>query len=383
MNRPPAARWWRRLFGVWIIGSTALLLLPLGSPAAIRRQTPTTGADLMTVTAGAQYGGGAVDRFLLGGRYRRLWTVPVTVPVLHLARYDGGLRPTGAGGGMQTHTLHLASRAGRSFDFRSVDKVLTPVLPRFLERSAVGSIVQSQVAAGHPAAVLMAVPLQAAAGLAHAQPTLVVLPDDTLLGPFRAGYAGVVGVLQEVPSGVLGTAEMLARLDGSRTHRADAHAFLTARLLDLFLNDWDRHEGQWRWAAQNEGADTVWRPIPVDRDQAFSSYEGLLTSIVRVAVPKLPRFDRDPDVPSLTINSARLDRRLLGKLSRGDWDSTAAWLVLRLDDSTIDSAVRRMPLEWWRLSGPALAATLRQRRNHLPEAAERFRSAILAARAPP
>jgi len=65
-------------------------------------------------------------------------------------------------------------------------------------------------------------------------------------------------------------------------------------------------------------------------------------------------------------HSAEVDRRLLGELPRAVWDSIALSLRARLTDAVIDSAVRRLPPEWFALEGEELAATLRARRDELP-----------------
>ena len=43
---------------------------------------------------------------------------------------------------------------------------------------------------------------------------------------------------------------------------------LRARLLDMLIGDWDRHDDQWRWVAFEEGKHDF-KAIPRDRDQAF------------------------------------------------------------------------------------------------------------------
>src|SRR5207245_4245986 len=72
------------------------------------------------------------------------------------------------------------------------------------------------------------------------------------------------------------TAKLWDDLDRGPQNRVAARAFLAARLLDLFVGDWDRHAAQWRWARLDEGDARLWRPIPRDRDQAFSKLDGLL-----------------------------------------------------------------------------------------------------------
>ena len=41
-------------------------------------------------------------------------------------------------------------------------------------------------------------------------------------------------------------------LEEDLDHRVDARGFLRARLMDVFLGDYDRHEGQWRWARYDD-----------------------------------------------------------------------------------------------------------------------------------
>ena len=38
----------------------------------------------------------------------------------------------------------------------------------------------------------------------------------------------------------------------------------------MLIGDWDRHQDQWRWIEFKENGKKVYRPMPRDRDQAFS-----------------------------------------------------------------------------------------------------------------
>ena len=58
-------------------------------------------------------------------------------------------------------------------------------------------------------------------------------------------------------------------------HFIDQLAFARARLLDLLVGDWDRHEDQWRWAKFKQDDDIkLYRPIPRDRDNVFFWSDG-------------------------------------------------------------------------------------------------------------
>src|SRR4029453_960372 len=92
----------------------------------------------------------------------------------------------------------------------------------------------------------------------------------------------------------------------SSADRPDARKFLSARLVDLLIGDWDRHRNQWRWARipGMEG----WQPIPEDRDQAFVRFEGLIHTLGRERLPQFVSFtDKYPDIDVLTWNGGAAD----------------------------------------------------------------------------
>ena len=153
----------------------------------------------------------------------------------------------------------------------------------------------------------------------------------------------------------------------------DSRAFLTARLVDVFLGDWDRHRGQWRWATYSEAEARTWLPVPTDRDQAFSKFDGAATRIVSLYMPQFVRFeDSYPDIKRLHWHARALDRWFLSGLERPVWDSVGTALLARLTDEVIEESVGQLPPEIHALGGEELARTLRVRRDHLDEAWDEF-----------
>ena len=355
---------------------------PIESGLARRDLVP---GSRVSVTPGARYRAGWLHRLVFGTHNRELWTTPVQVEVLDLATYDGGLKVLRRSGTLQTKGLRLESSDGRQYAFRSVDKDPSPQIPEELRQTLVHDILQDQMSAGHPGGALVVPPLLDAAGVRGASPRLFVLPDDPSLGEFRAEFAGVLGTLEERPTdeskdrpGFLGarkvanSEELFERLDGDPEEGVDARAYLVARLMDVFLGDRDRHAGQWQWIKlEAEGA---WLPVAYDRDEAFSHYDGLLLDLARMTdFPQLVTFgDKYPSMLGLNWNARFIDRRLLAGLDRAVWNSVAQSLQSRLTDEVIDRAVRRLPPEQYEKDGIRLTDALEQRRDQLPEAAERF-----------
>src|SRR5207248_916193 len=159
-----------------------------------------------------------------------------------------------------------------------------------------------------------------------------------------------------------GTKKLFEHLEHSARNRVDSRAFLAARLMDVFIGDWDRHQDQWRWARFDSGEVHWWRPIPRDRDQAFARLDGVLIWLTGYYWPQVIGFGDDyPSIWRLTLTGQVADRRLLVDLEKPVWDSVAKALQARLTDSVIDAAVRRLPPEYFRPNGPALTRALRRR----------------------
>jgi hypothetical protein len=367
----------------------AVMTLALVPPRCLAQlqSPPSPDIDSVSVAPGARYAAGSLHQFFFGNSYRDLWKTPLKVPVLNLHTFAGGLRPTRLSGGLQTVSLRFVGKNGNEYVFRSVDKDNVVMPPRF-KGSVVEDIVRDQVSSSHPAAALVAAPLQDAAGVLHPHPILVVMPDDPALGEFRKQFAGRLGMIEEYPSvpagrkgfgeavEIIDSDDLLERINTDPMTRVDAVALLNARLTDMFFNDWDRHAGQWKWARILADSSGPWIPIARDRDKAFISYDGLIPSMARMAAANLVSFEGSyPSIRGLTWNSIEFDRRLLSGLEKPVWDSVAQALVRRLDERTIDRAVQSLPAEHCS-SAPALARTLKERRDHLPEVASRFYQTI-------
>jgi hypothetical protein len=260
-----------------------LLALALMAPAGTylaAQQADTT--DPVVSAAGPRYQASGLHGFLFGKEYRTLWSTPISVPLLDLRAFAGGLKPVSKGGGQQTKSLLLVAPDGREFFFRSVDKDPSATLPAELRPTLAGDVVRDQTSSALPTAPLVVGRLLDAARILHGSSRLFVLPDDPLLGEFRTEFAGLMGFLEEriggshpVPAHWKGAKEiinsdsLIARVSRSPEDQADAQAFLRARLFDLLIGDWDRHAGQWSWALFDEKSPRRWVPIPMDRDQAF------------------------------------------------------------------------------------------------------------------
>lgn len=366
--------------------TAAPVALALASTPATAQGTSDGAREFVQVTPEGDYRTFGLHRFLLGANHRQVWSTPMTVEVLNLDTYAGGLTPVRRGGGLQTRSLRLRGGDGVMYNFRSLDKDASLTLGPELRRSVAASVLQDQISALLPTSALVVAPLLEAAGVLHADPELRVMPDDPRLGEFREEFAGVVGLIEERPdegpdgeegfagsTRVTGSERMLERLEASPRHRVDAVAFLRARLLDVFVGDWDRHPDQWRWAEFETSQGSAWQPIPRDRDWALARLEGVLVWAAGYLWPHYHGFDHEyTSAFNATWSGRALDRRILPALDWSQWEEVAADLTSRLTDEVIRAAVGNLPESHRAAIGDELVAALINRRNGLPAVAREY-----------
>lgn len=351
------------------------------TPATARSQNVVgIGPDSVETIPVKGFAAGSFWRKMLGDNYRELWTMPIRVPVLHIERVEGGLTPYKIGGGKQTRSLRMVTTDSAEFVFRPVYKM--PNLTPEYRGTLMWKIFRDAGSASHPAANVAPVPLMDAFGFLNPKARLVFMPDNPALGEFRKEFGGVLGTFEAYPSApktgrafanahkIFDAEGLLDALNKDASVQVNTKNLLKIRILDMLLGDNDRHADQWRWAQLTEGA--LLEPIPRDRDKVFLSYGGSLIGLARKAHPSLVKFDSVyPDPQALFENATNFDRRLIGRLDRSVWESTANELKRSVTDAIIDKMIAAMPREFVPLSGH-IREKLRYRRDHLPEVALRY-----------
>ncbi|WP_240336886.1 metallophosphoesterase [Rufibacter psychrotolerans] len=344
----------------------------------------------ITVAANPVYAaGGGIKRALLGQHYRSVWKTPVQMPMLDLEREKGGLTPYQKGGGKQTTSLKLRNEEGREYTLRSINKDPTNVLPEALQETFARDLLQDQISAQHPYGALIAAQLADAAGVYHTNPKLVYIPNDPRLRQYLDEFNNTMAFLEEDAdedhsdvaslgnaTNIVGTEKVLERKRNDHDNRVNEQEFAKARLLDMLIGDWDRHEGQWRWVETRSGEDNrTYRPVPEDRDVAFFKGDGIIPWLVsrRWAVRNFQNFGKDyADYKGLNLTALTVDRTFLSSVTREQWIALANEMKNALTDQAIENAVRQMPPEVYPLSGPEIIAKLKSRRDLLPRVAEKY-----------
>jgi hypothetical protein len=323
--------------------------------------------------AGGKFSTGRSNIVWMGSNYRTEWNTPIRVPVLNLATEKGGLTPKKKGGGKQTKSLRLEGADGREYVIRSIAKFITSkTLPGDLQSEAAADLVSEGVSASYPYASLSMMPLADAAGVPYGKVRLVYVPDDPRLGEFRSDFGGMLATFEErIPASVkkaYDTEEVVEKLEEDNDNEVDQKALLRARILDMFVMDLDRHEGQWNWGATDKDKGKVFFPIPKDRDQAWYMNDGILPGFAkaRSLVPQLEGFKaKARSIERFNFAARNLDRYFLTSLSEEDWRSEVEKFVAKMTDNVIDQAISMQPPEIRNINGPMIAKTMKERRNNI------------------
>lgn len=312
----------------------------------------------------------------IGKNYRREWSTPVKMPVFHLKTQQGGFTIEELGGGQQTRSLRLLDKNGQEWVLRSTDKDVSKALEVKLKnkfaRRIVKDIVQDLISAAHPYGSLTVPELAKAAGVIVARPTLFYVPDDPAFGEYRTLFANTVCFLEDrepTPdqSGTESTEDVMKKVFKKNDHQLMQQAILRARLLDMLIADWDRHQDQWKWGVQKKGNTTYYYPVPKDRDFAYFKSNGLIILFASMTVvPHMHSFTRDGSaIKKLSNKTWEIDAQWLNQLDEEDWKKAIINFQNKLTDSVIEIAVKKIPAEVYAFSGKKLETILKNRRNGL------------------
>lgn len=334
-----------------------------------------------TIAAGSEYQRSPFYQWLWGTNYRKEWTTPVIFPISLMDTLRGGIAKYKVGGGHQSKSLHLTNKKDNEYALRSVDKTLDILLPKIFHGTFIQHIANDEISMSNPYGAL-GVPLMAqAAGIPHANPQFIWVPKQPALDTLNTVYGERLYLFEQRPAGdwseadnflnfkkFIASDDLLKDMYEDNDNQVDQRAFAKARLFDMVIGDWDRHLDQWKWGKTEKDGQNIYIPIPTDRDQAFSTYNGLLLKAAISAAGQNYLQPFDYTIKDVTIVERRfLDRLLTNQLLLNDWIDQAKSLQQSLTDNVIENSIKQMPPEIFAIRGNEIIAKVKSRRNHLAE----------------
>lgn len=332
--------------------------------------------DSITIHASDRYKHPAlIGRILAGANYRDIWAMPVRVKIFRINEAKGGLIAKEMGGGLQTTSLQLEDKSGKKWVLRSVDKNVERAMEvQGIKNKRIRKFSQQMISGAHPYGALTLSPMAKALGILSLEPELVYIPDDPALGAYRSELANTMATLElrepvfHEGDDVDDTEKMLKKLKEKKGYKLDQKMLLQARLLDMLVADWDRHEDQWKWTnhKQPDGTTMIY-PIARDHDQAYFNSSGLVFGVLRTFNAKRFVGFRDKlKLKALNYKQWYFDKTFMKDLTEEDWRNGVQTFQAKLTDDVLGQSAKRLPREVYVAHGEDFLNTLRARRDRMP-----------------
>ncbi|CAA0208231.1 metallophosphoesterase [Tenacibaculum maritimum] len=328
--------------------------------------------------------------FLWGDLHRKKYGQKIKVPVLELENVYGGLTPIRRGGGNQTNSLRLENSNGKQYVLRSMVKDANRIMGGILKGTILIDVVQDIFTMSHPYAAFVIPTMAKAVNIYHTNPQLYYMPKQPALGKYNDAFGGGLYLLEERPAGnrqeldnfgnskkIISTFDVLKKIRKNGKHTIAQNWVVRSRLFDMVIGDWDRHEDQWRWASfKAQSGKRYYRPIPRDRDQPFSKFDGIMIPLFKQFAPlvkNMQTFENDISNMKWYNNYPRFfDAEFLNELTLNDWYQQADYIQKHLTDSIIENAIQQLPKAIYNLDGETIIKKIKSRRNKLKNIANRY-----------
>ncbi len=346
-------------------------------------------------------------KFLWGERYRDYFGKSVTAPVAYLDTLYGGLEVVKKGGGHQSYSIRLADKDGKEYSMRSLRKNALKFLRFKIKGIAFNEeeykdtwteeVISDFFTTAHPYMQLVINPMARAVDVNHSSPSLFYIPKQERLGALNDEFGDELYFIEERPSDeqvnfkgyrraideagkvkvMESTTDMLEKINSDESYTTDQKDFIRARIFDMLVGDWDRHQDQWRWAEyEKDDGNTEFLPIPRDRDNAFPKFDGNAIKAIKLFVPAARRWQsygpEIQDVKWLNIGGNRLDRALLNQHNASVWEEQARYIQEKLSEEEIDKAFMRLPKEVRDTTSAKIKSSLKKRLQNLHKYAKEY-----------
>ncbi len=336
----------------------------------------------------------------LGTHYREYYSKDVKAPVVFLDTLKGGLTPIRRGGGHQSKSLRLKDKDGKQYVMRALRKSSIKFLQTTafqdqyveeeLEDSFADSFLLDFYTTAHPYTPNTVGTLADAVDIYHTNPALYYIPKQEHLGVYNDEYGDELYIIEErvesghkdlasfgKPKKILSTNDVLKEINKTGKAIVDEPSYIRARLFDMLIGDWDRHGDQWRWALfKNADGTEICKPIPRDRDQAFSIFDGTLLAFLRYAVPSVGMMQSfDDELPSpewFSFEPYPLDMTFINQSNWQDWEREAKTLQTGITDEVIEKAFENLPEEMKGKTIEEIKRKLKGRRGNIVDIARRY-----------
>ncbi len=343
-------------------------------------------------------------KWLWGERYRDVYSTGIQAPTVDLDTLFGGLTPIRKGGGHQSTSLRLENNKGQQYIMRAMRKDALLYIQSVgfkdqyvkdeFDKTATEELILDVFTGDHPYIPFITGDLSDAVGVFHTNPKLYYVPKQNAIGKYNDEFGDALYMIEErtddghgdkasfgYANEMISTYDMMDKIRKNENHRIDEQAYIRARMFDMLIGDWDRHQDQWRWAVFKEEGATIYKPVPRDRDQAFSIMNdgfmlGMATTLA-ASTRLLNSYDEDiKAIRWSNFNPYILDVALIENSGEEVWLNQAAFISEHITDEVIEKAFLGIPPELQNQTIDDIKRKLRGRRANLVKIAADYYKVI-------
>ena len=310
-------------------------------------------------------------KFFFGQHYRKYYSLPIKAKTATLDTLFGGVKPTREGDGYGFKSLGLANASGKEYMMRAMKKNPSRFLQSVLFRdqnvlNQFGNTYAEDIlfdfyTTAHPYTQLAVANLADKIGVAHTNPLLYYIPKQPILKGFNYNFGNELYLVEEnltpsqknvesfgKPLTIISTDDVMKNLHKDEKYTIDEPEYIKARLFDMLIGDWDRDSDQYSWGEYQENGKVVYKPIPRNRDQAFTKYDGALFFVImkKSALRNQQTFKDDiKNIKWLNSKPYPQDIAFLKTADEKEWIKQAKYIQENLSDAQIDAAFSNLPEE--------------------------------------
>ena len=339
-------------------------------------------------------------KWFWGDHFRSLYSKEIEAPVLYLDELPNNVKPISEGGGTQSRSLRLIDDNENEYTLRALRKSAL----RFLQTNAInnhyvedyldGTVAERYLmdfyTTAHPYAQFAMNDLSKTLNVLHANPKIYYVPKQKGLGIYNEDYGNALFMLEEhagdenknfetfgKPDDIISTTDLRLELMETKDSYVDEPSFIRARLFDMLVGNWDRHQDQWRWAQfKTEDGKKRYEAIPRDWDQAFPKYDGTIIGLLKFTFPLLRKMESyDADVKNVkwfNLSGYPLDKTFIKTANWNDWKKQVDFIQENLSDEAIASAFNTLPEAAQDQSIDEIKKNLQSRRDGLQTIAKSY-----------
>ncbi len=339
-----------------------------------------------------------VYQFLWGKHYKNYYKQTLVFKTATLDTLFGGLKPIGIDNEATTKSLLLKDKNGKEFVMTPLEKDASSFFKSlaYEQKNSKNTsknylsedFLRDYFTTIHPFTPLVIPVLSKSIDVPFTQPKLYYIPNQNGLSTFNEQFGGTLYYVSEKanttqknnsifgkPSAIIDTDEMLHQIRTDKNHVVDTEDYIRARLFDMLIGDWDRQEKNWRWGVHQEKGKTIYRPIPIHRDQAFAKYDGAFLGLLK-SIPAMGQMHsysyQHKKTKDFNEISYALDLAILSDSDEKNWEKQAKYIQEHLTNDVINKAFLQLPSELQDETTSKLKLFLRNRLKKLPQVAKQY-----------